>query len=246
MLTLKTLLKLATTKHTVSLSNNFVLHTGDVHIWIVNQDQVVDYKSHFLQLLSQEEQERLLAFKCRDSYLRFVLRRGILRMLLALYTQQHPAEVVISVRKYGKPYLASGELHFNISHSDELAIMAFSENRLGIDIEKIQPIDDAVLVVNHQYSTCEQQYWSSLDEDERLSAFYKIWTGKEAFIKFIGTGLTMPLKSFDIVVNDETRYIRLPNKQTNDYHVYDVPVAHDYLATLITQYPSTIKLNHIH
>lgn len=87
--------------------------------------------------------------------------------------------------RYGKPYLADNALYFNLSHSANMTILAVSDKEVGIDCEKNKPRKtDAIL--------------RNLTETERgeifeLHDFYRHWTIKESYVKFVGTSIAKEL-----------------------------------------------------
>ncbi len=83
----------------------------------------------------------------------------------------------VALSENGKPYLRDNELHFNLSHSGELAICAISENPVGVDIEKIREVD---------LKLTEKVFGKK--EKMSLEDFFKMWTRKESFLKCLGEG----------------------------------------------------------
>lgn len=96
----------------------------------------------------------------------------------------------IKIGKNGKPYIDG--LHFNLSHSGNLIACAFSDDEVGIDVEKIRSYRPRVLKSFHPAEVARVE--KSEDKD---TEFYKIWTMKEAYLKFLGTGITKDL-SFNV------------------------------------------------
>lgn len=93
---------------------------------------------------------------------------------------------------YGKPYLQETDIHFNISHSGDLKILAIAETPVGVDIEKVRKAD---LRVAKRFCENEYNYITEKDSEHR---FFEIWTKKEAYLKYKGTGLRGGLDSFDV------------------------------------------------
>lgn len=105
-------------------------------------------------------------------------------------------EIEFGINKYGKPYLrGASKFHYNISHTRNAVAVAFSHNEIGIDIEQTKKPD--FKVAKRFFTSNEGNYVLSQKNAEH--AFYEIWTKKEAYIKCIGTGLSTPLKSFDVL-----------------------------------------------
>lgn len=92
----------------------------------------------------------------------------------------------------GKPFLKNyPDFHFNISHSNNLIAIAIDNSQIGIDIEKIREVN--LKLANRHF--CENEINFINSNNER---FFEIWTKKEAYLKFCGKGITLPLNSFDV------------------------------------------------
>lgn len=100
----------------------------------------------------------------------------------------------------GKPYAAGLDAHFNISHSGDLVVCAVSDRPVGIDVEKIRPVRSKltgkVCTPEELRYIQEAPGWGEMLTGEAMCRFFRIWTGKEAYFKWMGTGIT-DLKSFD-------------------------------------------------
>lgn len=105
----------------------------------------------------------------------------------------------------GQPYLENSDLCISLSHSGDMVACALSDVPVGIDIEKIRPMD---LRLCRRYFTSEEQAFVLGDmvipenpvcEDPAvLNRFFEVWTGKEAYFKRLGTGIT-DLRSVNIL-----------------------------------------------
>ncbi len=105
-------------------------------------------------------------------------------------------DVTFLTNERGKPYLKDHpDIHFNLSHSGEIALAVFDEKEIGCDIERKRPIKEEI--VRRCFSKEEQEYVDQAkDKDE---AFTRIWVYKESFIKALGVGLGMSLSSFSVL-----------------------------------------------
>jgi 4'-phosphopantetheinyl transferase len=174
-----------------------------VHVWSVSLEQPAPLIHQLEQLLSADEQERAARFHFERDRRRFIVGRGALRTLLGRYVQVEPTQLKLCYGKYGKPYLAEeskgSALHFNLAHSHELAVYAFTrEGKVGIDIEYIHPLADLDQIAARFFSKSESTSLLGLPGDQRLLAFFNCWTRKEAYIKALGEGLSHPLDQFQV------------------------------------------------
>ncbi len=93
---------------------------------------------------------------------------------------------------YGKPFFVNfPNIHFNVSHSGNYCVAAFSTSPVGIDVQKIcTPFMD---IADSFFNLEEQNYLHSIDESAQPGAFYELWTLKESYIKAVGKGMQIPL-----------------------------------------------------
>jgi 4'-phosphopantetheinyl transferase len=136
---------------------------------------------------------------------------GLILLLKGLDIYKLPSGLISKIQSniYGKPYIQKNPLYFNISHSGEIVVCAFSKDvELGIDIEQMNEVSLDDFKENMLVSE-----WDKINKaEDRLYAFYDYWTQKEALIKAHGTGLNISLKLFEVInnmtfINDEAYYI---------------------------------------
>ena len=93
----------------------------------------------------------------------------------------------------GKPYLAGREdLFFNLSHSGRFVCCAVSEKEVGVDAQKRGPCRPQVAA---RHFTQAEQQWMVENPNDR---FTRLWALKEAYVKYTGFGLVLPLSSFTV------------------------------------------------
>ena len=119
------------------------------------------------------------------------------RNILGSYLKVNGNEINILRTNYGKPFLADfPEIHYNIAHSENFIVGVIAEESVGIDIERIRIINK--LIVDSIYTKNEKQYISSKKNEVGIRST-KIWTMKEAYLKMLGSGFTLPHKKFDVL-----------------------------------------------
>jgi 4'-phosphopantetheinyl transferase len=124
--------------------------------------------------------------------------------------------------EYHKPFFIDSDLKFNISHSGNIVVCAMSEEyEVGIDIELMNDIE--IESFKSQMTICE---WQKINaKKDKISAFYEYWTQKEAVVKAYGKGLSIPLKSFEII--EENTFI-----EDSFFVVREIPLNKDYKCNL--------------
>jgi 4'-phosphopantetheinyl transferase len=156
--------------------------------------------------LADEERRRAAAFHFERDRRRFVVARATLRAILASALGTSPSAVAFAYGPRGKPSLAraaAGEpgLRFNLSHSSELALAAVARGReLGVDLERVRPELDCLRIARRFFTAGEQAALEAVQGPERLAAFFRCWTCKEAYLKAIGQGLFRCSTSFDVAL----------------------------------------------
>lgn len=180
-----------------------MISESDVHVWQAAIEPLARQIPTLSRLLSESERSRSSAFFHQRDRERFIVSHGVLRVLLAEYLQSDPAQIQFAEESRRKPCLAApfsqSGLQFNITHSGELALLAFAhQRRVGVDVEVIRPLPDLEQIAVTTFSTQENQNLLALPSEERIKAFYTIWARKEALVKATGDGLYFPLKAFSV------------------------------------------------
>ena len=92
----------------------------------------------------------------------------------------------IAENECGKPYFSDSEKQFSISHSDNIVAVSLSDNKHGIDIERLRRMDEkTVRAVLSPYTYLE---YLKADNAEKDKMFARIFTEKESYVKYLGTG----------------------------------------------------------
>jgi 4'-phosphopantetheinyl transferase len=191
------------------------LLAGDVHVWSVSLECARSIVSEAFDTLSGDERDRARRFHFERDSRRFVRARAALRQILGGYLEMDPADLSFRYGTHGKPALtgnAAGALSFNVSHSDELALIAVARPgvELGVDVEAIRSMPDADDIACRNFAPAEVARLSVLPAQMREAAFFRCWTRKEAYLKALGDGLARPLDSFEVTLRaDEPVELRV-------------------------------------
>jgi 4'-phosphopantetheinyl transferase len=216
------------------------LATGDVHVWRVELNQPEPLLEKFRETLEEQELDRASRFHFEKHRRHFTAGRGVLRQLLSQYLGTKPEQLRLSYGAYGKPAL-NGEhkdsrLRFNMSHSHEVALFAFAEDReLGVDVEHIRTDFASEEVARRFFSRREVETFNALPQHDQVAAFFKCWTRKEAFIKVIGKGLSQPLDKFDVTLGLPAALLWVSGDDASRWSLYDLEVGGDYAGALAVE-----------
>lgn len=189
----------------------------EVHVWHVEIDSLRPKLQTLLNVLSFDEQNRFHRFVCTESAIEFCVCRSILRLLLEKYGVGKANEISFCENDFGKPSLAlncAREIKFNISHSRNVGLLAFANDEVGVDVEVAKEIEFLSLTKT-VFSSVELDEFNSLADNQKLQAFFRVWTRKEALVKGVGQGLNVPLDSFGVSFDDYPRIVWCESKNEN-------------------------------
>ncbi|MGF1557793.1 MAG: 4'-phosphopantetheinyl transferase family protein [Flavobacteriaceae bacterium] len=184
--------------------NNGILTPDLVHFWYADLEANRAMVPEYLKLLAKDEVNRASKYKFQKDLECYVISRGILRMLLGYYLAVGSDKIEFVYSDYGKPSVAStNRLKFNCSHSTNMVVFGFALGcEIGVDVEHIKTDFDVLDLAVNFFSQSEIKSLGSRPE-QLYRSFYRCWTRKEAFIKAKGSGLSFPLDSFTVSLDDD-------------------------------------------
>jgi len=187
-----------------------------VHLWAAVLEEFVDEVSKFRDLLSSVEQTAAQKFRFDKDRNRYVIRHGVLRLIMSRYLRQPPSEIEFHLGAYGKPELrgngAGTPLFFNTSHSADVAVFAIaSACPIGVDVESTREIPEIEVIARRFFLSGETRTLMDLPAESRVQAFYACWTRKEALLKATGKGITEDLEKVEVTLapQDEPRVVSI-------------------------------------
>ncbi len=192
--------------HHWSEKPDFGLEPGVIDIWLCQADTVQESASHFSALLSAEELARAQRFKFDIHREQFIISHGFKRSVLANYLNIEAASIQYQLGDKGKPSLLEAgydrrALQFNLTHTEDITLLAVTCDReVGVDIEYMDRKTDWQAIGQRFFTAPEQQALFSLTKEKQRSAFFQLWTRKEAYMKVLGSGLSLPPTAFTLTV----------------------------------------------
>jgi len=218
------------------------LKPKQVDLWCARLDVRSEVAAELYSALSPDEKARADRFHFAKDRSRFVVSHGALRELLGGYLRLTPASVGLAYDEKRKPCLQAdpdltAKVHFNASHSESLAVFAFSkDSELGIDIEYLARDVDYDAILERQFSEAEKAQLRALSTDARRLAFFRVWTRKEAYLKATGDGLRTALDSFTVPLDAHLgRPISLTMNRLSTETMYAFVPALDYEGALVVK-----------
>lgn len=171
-----------------------------IDLWSFSLDCDAELLSQAERILSEEEKERAKRFLVDLPRRRFVLRRSMRRVLLGHLTDLQASEIRFEKPDRSKPRLSGVEttIDFNCSHSGNRGIIVTGTCPLGVDIEALDRPIDHLRFAQRCFTEVEFRDIQLYRGSARRVTFFNCWTGKEAYLKAIGLGLTKKLNSFAV------------------------------------------------
>lgn len=175
-------------------------HGGAPSLLLIDrEDETVHRQLAVLpQLLSEDERLRWQRYRRTDDRERFLLGRGVLRIVLGLRLRRDPAGLRFAVGPHGKPFLAqesAGGLpqapQFNVSHSGRFVLLGFHPvAAVGVDVERVRADLDWGPIGRRCLSRQVQESITGLPAAEQALAFHRHWCRLEAELKARSVGFS--------------------------------------------------------
>lgn len=207
------------------------IQDDEVHVWLFHMNTTPPGIKRFYPLLSTEEKERSERFVHFMHRKRFIASHGFLRSVLARYLNIEPENIEYDKTANNKPILKASAhadgVHFNLSHSNHLAMLAVSRNlAVGMDVEHMDRKHQWEKLIRRFFTEPEQQAIFSLPQAQQEQAFFQVWTRKEAHMKVTGEGLHLAPTQFTVSVPPHpAQLIELVNDAAADvsrWHMHDI------------------------
>lgn len=198
-----------------------------IEIWKANLEIAPELENQYWAILNTEEKQRASRFVKPEDKRRFIAGRGILRSLLGNYLNLTPASIKFDYLPHGKPILAenncSPPLQFNVSHSHHLGLYALTyfHYGIGIDLEFLRPLPEALSLAQRFFTKKEAAYLASFPLQRQQAMFFRLWTAKEAYLKATGEGL-IGLQKIEIAASATTdnQFKVIKGQRHSQLHVF--------------------------
>lgn len=141
--------------------------TDDYHIsvWKHAECDSFDYE----RILTKEEKQKIEQMPTKKRWERIMIRQLLSQIL---------PNTIIQYEENGNPYLLHSDKKISISHSYPYAVLAISDEPIGVDLEKIS---DKILRVKEKFLHEEEKKW--IGEEFSPEILTAIWSMKEALYK---------------------------------------------------------------
>ena len=196
-------------------------------------------------LLDAGEAARADRFLRGEDRARFIASHAALRVVLGRALSTDPAGVAFRAETTGRPALAlpSGGLDFNLSHSGDRALIGLARDaRIGVDVEVRRPLPDALRIARAHFAPGETRALAALPPETREAAFFDLWTRKEAVVKALGAGLSLPLAAFQVTVPPDPPRLLAGASGPDGWTLAGIEAGHGTAATVAVTAPNAAIL----
>jgi phosphopantetheinyl transferase len=218
------------------LSRDFSLSDREVHVWTLDIGVERRPWDHVLSRDELEAASRMTG----EHGLRFKNCRAALRLVLGKYLLKAPNSLQFSFGPHGKPYISTDSIHFNVSHSSNVLVIAVAQKlEVGVDIEVLRKIDDLRAIATQFFEPWEIERLTQIDSSSMDRAFLQIWVRKEAILKAAGIGLADGLTvtpPFQEELQGATTYLQ--GHTGNPFYLYDLAGESEFVGAVATHEPA--------
>jgi 4'-phosphopantetheinyl transferase len=196
-----------------------------IKVWYCNVTELYDpeaFERGMKMLPWDERREKVFKYRfMKDSCL--CLGAG----LLAAYALRDAgaSDLRIARTEHDKPYLIGyPDIHFNISHSGRIAVCAVSDQPVGADVEELRVYDKGVAELAF---TAQENDWILACEDKD-TAFTRLWTRKESYLKMTGEGIAYSLKDISLIPGEAQPEGYIIREYSEEEHLISICSAYEF------------------
>lgn len=169
-----------------------------------------------ISCVQNDEKTRLGKFVFRKDVRASLVGRLLMRKFVNEYTGLPYDKIVFIRDENNKPILKNNStvVSFNVSHQGSYTVLAgeIRDIRLGVDVMALEytggkSISEFFRIMNRNFSSAEWEEirGSALEksETEQISMFCRHWALKESYVKALGMGIVVDLRSIDFRTNSD-------------------------------------------
>jgi len=165
-----------------------------------------------------------------------------LRIALGMYLDRPPESLVFALGPGGKPELAGPappDVHFSLSRSGDRCVIAVSAaGPVGIDLEEVREMPELEGIVRSRFAPDEAAEILALSGEQRLRAFYRCWTRKEAYLKATGAGIGGDsLQRVEVSTGSVAALRAAPGAVAGEWSLLDLDLGEGFASALATRHP---------
>jgi 4'-phosphopantetheinyl transferase len=223
-----------------------------IDLWYVLSQGITDpgLLNEYRSYLSPDEVAQEERFAFEELRVQHLISRVLVRSVLSHYTGDDLRTWTFARNAYGKPSIATPArlpIEFNLSHTRGLVCCAVTMGSpVGVDAEELADLPDRFDLAKRFFAPAEVALLERFPATERRHVFIRIWTLKEAFIKALGMGLSLPLDGFAFSLSPDrppvVSFADVHDLGPNHWQFAEVQLAGNYQIALAVAAPSSLPL----
>lgn len=170
-----------------------------IQVFLLDIECLKDNFDYLLGKMSLQRQNKIKSYSFNDDKLRSLGAGILIDYGLNIYGLSRN-QINIVYNKMGKSYIEGKDLYFNISHSDQFVACAFSNEDVGIDLQKVHKVSDSF--VN---KVCTKKEIDQILND-RENQIIRLWTFKESYLKMTGEGIARDFSKIEIDLKNKRSF----------------------------------------
>lgn len=168
-----------------------------------------------ISCIQNDEKARLGRFVFRKDVRASLVGKLLTRKFVNEYTDIPYDKIVFVTNEHNKPILKNNStVSFNVSHQGSYTVLAgeIRDVKLGVDIMSLEykggkSLSEFFRIMDSNFSSAEWKrikgFASEKSDKEQISMFYRHWALKESYVKALGVGIVIDLRSIDFRTNSE-------------------------------------------
>lgn len=147
-------------------------------------------------MMDEERKQAVLRYRGEKDRKRTIIGEMLARKGISEATGVPESDILFGRSESGKPYAKNVDIEFNVSHSKDMIVCAVSKSKIGIDVEFIRDIDMRITKIactesdkEYIFGRRDADIESIIPDEEKIVRFFKLWTAKEAYFKYHGSGI---------------------------------------------------------
>ena len=206
-------------------------------VWMAQVSQAHDSLPFLEPFLYLNDKQRAARFRFPEDRARFVLGRGLLRQCLGRYLGQIAATIKLAYTALGRPIFPQDQtIQFSMTHTHDLvAIAVTARAQVGIDLEYMQSPADLSELAGRILSAEDFRIFQTLSSVEKIPAFYRAWTRKEAYLKARGEGISEGLQQVSVAFGPEESAFVIDTRDESaaqKWRLHPLPAPVNYLGSI--------------
>ena len=172
-----------------------------------------------LSLMTEQRRQAVDRLRFTNDKIRTVAGEHTAKKMIAERYGVPPEIIPFDRTDRGKPFAVGIPVEFSVSHSGAFVLCAVSDKPVGADIQEHHPVSDKLI---SRVCTARELAFVAEDgisQEEKLQRFFRVWTGKEAYSKYLGTGIRS-LSDIDVFSHEIQRHMTYFQRGSYSVSIY--------------------------